>query len=114
MANANQASTTKGSALSSMRKTALVAGVLYLLTFLSSIPAVFLQSSVLNDPSFIISSVSAEPVRIGALFDIVNSLTAFGTAVGGAMNDEIALMFAGKASPQDIVDATQAAADAEK
>ncbi|MFN8192242.1 MAG: extracellular solute-binding protein [Nocardioidaceae bacterium] len=40
--------------------------------------------------------------------------TAFGASVGGAMNDEIALMFAGEASPQDIVDATQTAADAEK
>ena len=30
------------------------------------------------------------------------------------MNDEIALIFAGEATPQDIVDATQAAADAEK
>jgi hypothetical protein len=81
MANANQASTTKGLALSSMRKTALVAGVLYLLTFLSSIPAVFLQSPVLNDPLFIISNISTEQVRLGALFDIVNSLTAIGTAV---------------------------------
>lgn len=40
--------------------------------------------------------------------------TAFGASVGGAMNDEIALMFADKASPQDIVEATQAAADAAK
>ncbi|WP_029252734.1 ABC transporter substrate-binding protein [Paraoerskovia marina] len=40
--------------------------------------------------------------------------TAFGPSVGGAMNDEIALMFAGQAGPQDVVDATQAAADAEK
>ena len=40
--------------------------------------------------------------------------TAFGQSVGGAMNDEIALMFAGKATPQDIVDKTQQAADAEK
>ncbi len=40
--------------------------------------------------------------------------TAFGASVGGAMNDAIALAFAGQASPQDIVDATQAAADAEK
>jgi raffinose/stachyose/melibiose transport system substrate-binding protein len=40
--------------------------------------------------------------------------TAFGESVGGAMNDEIALLFAGKASPQDVVDATQAAADQEK
>ncbi|NLE97881.1 MAG: ABC transporter substrate-binding protein, partial [Propionibacterium sp.] len=40
--------------------------------------------------------------------------TAFGTSIGGAMNDAIALAFAGQASPQDIVDATQAAADAER
>lgn len=39
--------------------------------------------------------------------------TAFGTSVGGAMNDEIALLFAGEASPEDIVDATQQAADQE-
>lgn len=40
--------------------------------------------------------------------------TAFGASVGGAMNDAIALMFASQATAQDIVDATQAAADAEK
>ena len=68
--------------MDSMRKTALVAGILYLLTFISSIPAVFLQSPVLNDPNFIISSVDLNTqVRLGALFDIVNSLTAIGTAV---------------------------------
>ncbi|MEE6296599.1 ABC transporter substrate-binding protein [Georgenia wangjunii] len=37
--------------------------------------------------------------------------TLFGENVGGAMNDAIALMFAGQATPQDIVDASQAAAD---
>ncbi|MBC2932864.1 ABC transporter substrate-binding protein [Nocardioides sp. zg-1228] len=37
--------------------------------------------------------------------------TAFGESVGGAMNDAIALMFAGKATPQDVVDAMQQAAD---
>ena len=40
--------------------------------------------------------------------------TAFGASIGGAMNDEIALLFAGEASPQDVVDATQEAADQEK
>ncbi len=40
--------------------------------------------------------------------------TAFGASIGGAMNDEIALLFAGDATPQDVVDATQEAADAEK
>ena len=81
MAITSRLSTTKGPSMDSMRKTALVAGVLYLLTFISSIPAVFLQSPVLNDPNFIISSVGTEQVRFGALLDIVNSLTAIGTAV---------------------------------
>lgn len=36
--------------------------------------------------------------------------TAFGENVGGAMNDAIALMFAGQGSAQDVVDATQSAA----
>jgi raffinose/stachyose/melibiose transport system substrate-binding protein len=39
--------------------------------------------------------------------------TLFGANVGGAMNDEIALLFAGQASPQDVVDASQQAADQE-
>jgi raffinose/stachyose/melibiose transport system substrate-binding protein len=39
--------------------------------------------------------------------------TAFGENIGGAMNDAIALMFAGEASPEDIVEASQTAADSE-
>jgi raffinose/stachyose/melibiose transport system substrate-binding protein len=37
--------------------------------------------------------------------------TLFGESIGGAMNDAIADMFAGEATPQDIVDAMQQAAD---
>ena len=44
MAATNRTATTKGSSMSSMRKTALVAGVLYLLTYPSSIPAVLLRT----------------------------------------------------------------------
>jgi raffinose/stachyose/melibiose transport system substrate-binding protein len=40
--------------------------------------------------------------------------TTFGASVGGAMNDAISLLFAGQASPQDVVDETQQAADQEK
>ncbi len=40
--------------------------------------------------------------------------TAFGASVGGAMNDAVALLLAGEATPQDIVDQTQQAADQEK
>ena len=39
--------------------------------------------------------------------------TAFGESIGGAMNAEIALLFAGEATPGDVVDATQQAADEE-
>ncbi|GAB2859106.1 extracellular solute-binding protein [Nocardioides pacificus] len=53
-------------------------------------------------------------VRDAAPFIQLYFDTAFGTSVGGAMNDEIALMFAGEASPEDVVDATQQAADLEK
>jgi hypothetical protein len=69
--------------MSAMRKTALVAGVLYLATFLSSIPAVFLQGAVFNDPNFILGGGGSSDtlVRFGALLDIVNGLTAIGTAV---------------------------------
>jgi hypothetical protein len=66
---------------STMRKTALVAGLLYLATFLSSIPAVFLQGAVFNDPNFILGGGNDALVRFGALLDIVNGLTAIGTAV---------------------------------
>ncbi|MBF0815149.1 extracellular solute-binding protein [Microbacterium paludicola] len=39
--------------------------------------------------------------------------TRLGQSVGGAMNDAIALVFAGQAGPQDVVDAIQSAAEAE-
>ena len=72
----------KRPAMSAMRKTALVAGVLYLATFLSSIPAVFLQGPVFDNPNFILGGGGADTlVRFGALLDIVNGLTAIGTAV---------------------------------
>jgi hypothetical protein len=75
-------SDTKRPSMSAMRKTALVAGVLYLATFLSSIPAVFLQAAVFNDPNFILGGGTSDTlVRFGALLDIVNGLTAIGTAV---------------------------------
>ena len=60
MATNARTATTSRISMSSMRKTALVAGVLYLLTFLSSIPAVFLQGPVLTDPNFIIGGAGAD------------------------------------------------------
>jgi hypothetical protein len=75
------ATTTKPAPMSTMRKTALVAGVLYLLTFASSIPAALLLGNTLADPAYITGAGADGQVRLAALFDIVNGLTAIGTAV---------------------------------
>ena len=63
------------------RRTALVAGILYLITFASSIPAVFLLGPLLDDPSYVIGSGASTLVGLGAALDIVNALAAIGTAV---------------------------------
>ena len=82
MASNERTSDTKRPSMSTMRKTALVAGILYLATFLSSIPAVFLQGAVFDNPNFILGGAGSDTlVRFGALLDIVNGLTAIGTAV---------------------------------
>ncbi|WP_029068220.1 extracellular solute-binding protein [Jonesia quinghaiensis] len=67
-------------------------------------------SSFVEDPAL----ADLLAVRDAAPFVQLYFDTAFGTSVGGAMNDEIALVFAGQSSAQGIVDATQSAADAEK
>ncbi len=67
--------------MSSMRKTALVAGVLYLVTFLASIPAVFLMGPVLTDPNYILGAGADRQVAVGAFLDLVTALAGIGTAV---------------------------------
>ena len=63
------------------RRTALVAGILYLLTFASSIPAVFLLGPALTDPEYITGAGPDGFVRLGAFLDLVNCFTAVGTGV---------------------------------
>ncbi len=71
----------KRAAMSSLRKTALMGGVFYLITFASSIPAVFLLRPVLNDPNYILSSGADTQVTFGTFLDLVNALACIGTAV---------------------------------
>ena len=59
--------------MTSLRKTALVGGGLYLLTFASSIPAVFLLAPVLDDPDYIIGTGANTQVILGCLLDLVNA-----------------------------------------
>ena len=72
---------TRPAALTTMRRTALAAGVLYLLTFASSIPAALLIGSSLSDPNYILGAGADGQIRLAAIFDIINGLTAIGTAV---------------------------------
>jgi Domain of unknown function (DUF4386) len=66
----------------SMRRTALVAGVLYLITFIAGIPpAAFLLGPVLNDPNYIVSAGADTQVLFGAFLDLVTALACIGTAV---------------------------------
>jgi Domain of unknown function (DUF4386) len=66
-------------ALLSLRKIALVAGVLYLLTFVS-IPTLVLYGAI-HDPNYIIGSGPDTSVLIGAVLEIIVALAGIGTAV---------------------------------
>jgi len=81
MASPSRTIATKRTPMDSMRRTALVAGILYLLTFASSIPAALLLGNTLGNPDYILGAGADGQVRLAALFDIVNGLTAIGTAV---------------------------------
>jgi Domain of unknown function (DUF4386) len=67
--------------VTSLRRAALVAGLLYLVTFVASIPAVFLLGPVLNDPNYIVSAGADAQITAGAFLDLVNALSCIGTAV---------------------------------
>ncbi len=63
------------------RRTALLAGLLYLLTFVASIAALPLLAPVLDDPLFVRSPGPATGVLAGGLLDLVNAAACVGTAV---------------------------------
>jgi hypothetical protein len=68
--------------MDSDRRTALIAGTLYLITFLASIPAVFLfLGPVLDDPGYIIGAGADSRVLWGCYLDVITALSGIGTAV---------------------------------
>jgi hypothetical protein len=66
--------------MTSLRKTALVAGVFYLITFVS-IPTLFLYGNVKTDTDFITSSGSSTGILWGALLEVIVALAGIGTAI---------------------------------
>ncbi len=67
--------------MTSLRKTALVAGSFYLITFVSSIPALFILEPVLHHANYIVSSGADTHVFLGCLLDLINAIAAVGSAV---------------------------------
>jgi hypothetical protein len=67
--------------MDSMRKAALVAGLLYLLTFLGSIPALALYHDLLNDPGYVLGGASDTGVLWGTIGELLCALAGIGTAV---------------------------------
>ena len=65
--------------MSPLRKTALVAGVLYLLTFVS-IPTLALYGSV-HDPNYIVGPGPDTAVLVGGVLEVIVALAGIGTAV---------------------------------
>ncbi len=68
--------------MSASRKAALVAGILYLITFAASIPALGLYDSILHHHGFVLGAGGSDtPVLWGALGEIITGLAGIGTAV---------------------------------
>ncbi|HEX2743657.1 MAG TPA: DUF4386 domain-containing protein [Streptosporangiaceae bacterium] len=72
--------TTKLAPMDKMRKTALVAGVFYLITFIS-IPTLALYGPVKNHRDWILSSGTHTGVLAGGLLEVIVALAGIGTAV---------------------------------
>src|SRR5690348_6402217 len=128
MTTAVRTTATKRASMTSLRKTALVAGVLYLLTFVS-IPTLFLYAAV-KSPNFIVGPGPDTPVIVGGILEMIVALAGIGTAVVlypvvkrqnegvalgfvGARTLEAATIFAGVACLLSVVTLRQTGAGAD-
>jgi len=95
-----QTTATKRVPMDSLRKTALVAGALYLITFATSIPARVLFGPV-KDPNYILGPGTADTqVLFAGFLDVMLALACIGTAVAlypvvKRQNEGVALGFVG-------------------
>lgn len=91
---------TKRVPMDSLRRTALVAGGLYLITFVTSIPARLLSGPVRNDPNYVLGPGADAQVLFAGFLDVVLALACIGTAVAlypvvKRQNEGVALGFVG-------------------
>jgi hypothetical protein len=91
---------TKRVPMDSLRRTALVAGGLYLITFVTSIPARLLSGPVRNDPNYVLGPGADAQVLFAGFLDVVLAIACIGTAVAlypvvKRQNEGVALGFVG-------------------
>jgi Domain of unknown function (DUF4386) len=67
--------------MDSVRKSALVTGVLFLVTFITSIPALALYGPVLNDAHYIVGGGADGRIFAGAFLEVLLAISGIGTAV---------------------------------
>lgn len=89
---------TKGVPMTSLRRTAVIAGALYLVTIVASIPALLLHQGVLDDPDFIVGFGSDTRVLWAGYLDLITALACIGTAIAlfpvlKRQNEAVALGF---------------------
>jgi hypothetical protein len=63
------------------RRTARIAGVWFVITFVASIPALLLYDPVLNDTGYILGAGADTRVQLGAFLEIITAIAGIGTAV---------------------------------
>ncbi|MGW5075989.1 DUF4386 domain-containing protein [Rhodococcus sp. NPDC004095] len=61
--------------------TARIAGALYLVTFVTSIPTLWLYEPILDNPNFVLGAGNPDSVLWGAFLEVVLALACIGTAV---------------------------------
>ena len=63
------------------RKVALIAGVFFILTFVTSIAALILYGPVLDDAEYVLGPGSDTRIQLGAFFEVLLAITNAGTAI---------------------------------
>ena len=67
--------------MTSFRKAALVGGILYLVTFIGSIPAAILVGPAINDPTYVTSAGADQQVTLGLVLELVNVFGLIGCGI---------------------------------
>jgi Domain of unknown function (DUF4386) len=67
--------------MDSTRKTALVVGVLFIVTFITSIPALVLYGPVLNNANYVLGAGADTRIFVGAFLEVLLAISGIGTAV---------------------------------